>query len=100
MDRHRRGQARQSGVGQRDGNAAPVRVGDRPSDQPFVNHAVDAPAHGRARAECLRGQVRHAQLATGARQLGQHVEVAQRQARLPGQIGRQLTHQGGMGVQQ
>ena len=70
MDGHRLREPGQAGVGQRDDDSAAVRDGARPSDEPFLDQAVDAASHRRSRAECLGRQLGHAELAAGTAPAG------------------------------
>ena len=96
MNGHGLPQSSKSRIGQGDDNAACVGIGARPSNQAFIDQAVDPSSHARTRAEGPGREVGHPQLAARAGQLGQHIEVAKGQASPGDQIGRELAHERGV----
>src|SRR5688572_5693050 len=62
-------------------------------DEAFFDQACDAASHPGARAEGARRELAHAQFAPGPSELGQHVEIAERQPGGLPQIGSQPAHE-------
>ena len=100
VNRRRLGQAGHAGIGQAHDDAAGVRCGVRASNEAFVDQPGDPPRHAGARDERTIRQLRHAQLAVGERELGEHVEVGQGKAGLPLEIGLEPAHEGRVRPQQ
>ena len=98
MDGRRLRQPGDTGVGQPDDDAAPVRVAVGARDQSFVDEAIDAPGHARPRAVRLCRKLAHAQFSTRLPELGQDVEVAQGEADVVHEVRCELAHERGVGV--
>src|SRR5439155_4351247 len=71
-----------------------------PAYQAFIDQPGDATGHARPRDERPVRELRHAQLTVGCRQLSEHVEVGQGQARLSFQVRVEAAHERGVGPQQ
>src|SRR6266567_7275011 len=100
MDRRSFGHTCDTGVGQGDNHAAPVLSGVRPTYETLIIQPRDAAGQPRAREERAGGELRHPQLAAGAGQLSQDVEVGEGQAGVLLEIGIELADERGLRLQQ
>ena len=100
MDGRRLTEAGDASVGERHHDTTRVGTRSVPANETFIDQPCDATGHARPRDERPVRQLRHAQLTMGLRQLSEHVEIRQRQARLSFEIRVESAHQRGVGPQQ
>ena len=75
-------------------------AGAAAQDEPFGDEAVDPAGHARSGAVRACREVGHPQLPTAERELREHVEVTEGEPGPVREVGRQRSHQRGMGAQE
>ncbi len=99
VDGRRLSEAGDACLGERHDDTAGVGTCSVSADEACINQPGDATGHARPRDERPVRQFRHAQLTVGLRQLREHVEVGQGQARLSFEICIESAYERGVGLQ-
>src|SRR5207302_784256 len=90
------GEARQTGVRQRDDDTASICIGVGSADEAFLNEPCHASRHAGLRDERSGREICHAQLAPRACQLSEHIEVCQRESCRLRETNLEAAHEGGV----